>query len=219
MGSMIDFKRPDGSTCKGYVAEAGKDKPGIVVIQEWWGLNEQIRGVADRLASAGYIALVPDLYRGKSTVEAEEAHHLMTGLNFGDAASQDIRGAVKHVAGMSRKVGVMGFCLGGALTVAVAARVSGIACAVPFYGVPPVQLADPAKIKIPLQGHFANTDDWCTPQVVNDFEKTMTAGGNKPEVYRYDAAHAFANEKSPAYDAPSAKQAWERMMVFLGKHL
>ena len=101
-------------------------------------------------------------------------------------------------------VAVMGFCLGGALTIAAAARVTGIACAVPFYGVPPVALADPAKIGIPVQGHFANQDDWCTPQVVNDFEKAMTAAGNKPEVHRYDAAHAFANEKSPAYDAACA---------------
>jgi len=120
---------------------------------------------------------------------------------------------------MSRKVGVMGFCMGGALTIAAAARVPGVACGVPFYGVPPGELADPAKIKIPIQGHFANKDDWCTPQVVNDFEKKMAAAGNKPEIYRYDAAHAFANEKSAAYDAPSAKQAWERMMVFLGRHL
>jgi len=80
-------------------------------------------------------------------------------------------------------------------------------------------LADPAKIRIPLQGHFANTDDWCTPQVVNDFEKAMTTGGNKPEIYRYNAAHAFANEKSPAYDAPSAKQARERTLAFLRKHV
>jgi carboxymethylenebutenolidase len=109
--------------------------------------------------------------------------------------------------------------MGGALTIAAAARMSGIACGVPFYGVPPGQLADPAKIRIPIQGHFANTDDWCTPQVVNDFEKAMAAGGNKPEVYRYDAAHAFANEKSPAYNASAAKQAWDRMVAFLGRHL
>ena len=70
-----------------------------------------------------------------------------------------------------------------------------------------------------MQGHFANTDDWCTPQVVNDFEKAMAAGGNKPEIHRYDAAHAFANEKSPAYDAAAARQAWERTLAFLGKHL
>ncbi|HTE38790.1 MAG TPA: dienelactone hydrolase family protein, partial [Reyranella sp.] len=107
----------------------------------------------------------------------------------------------------------------GALTIAAAARVTGIACAVPFYGVPPGALADPAKIRVPVQGHFANTDDWCTPQVVNEFEKAMTTAGNKPEIHRYDAAHAFANEKSPAYDAACAAKAWERMMAFLGAHL
>ena len=95
MGTTISFNRPDGKKVDGYLAEAAgvRNAPGIVVIQEWWGVNEQIRGVADRLAAVGYRALVPDLYRGKSTVEAEEAHHLMTGLNFADAASQDIRGA------------------------------------------------------------------------------------------------------------------------------
>jgi dienelactone hydrolase len=91
MGTTVTFKRPDEQIIQGYLAEPehAAGAAAIVVIQEWWGVNEQIRGVADRLASAGYVALVPDLYRGKSTVEAEEAHHLMTGLNFGDAASQD----------------------------------------------------------------------------------------------------------------------------------
>ena len=154
MGSMIDFKRPDGSTCKGYVAEAGKDKPGIVVIQEWWGLNDQIKGVADRFAAAGYNALAPDLYKGRVTQKPDEANHMMSGLDFVGASDQDIAGAVSHLAGMSRKVGVMGFCMGGALTIAAAARVSGIACGVPFYGVPPGQLADPAKIKDSHPGPF-----------------------------------------------------------------
>ena len=163
MGSMIDFKRPDGSTCKGYLAEAGSGKPGIVVIQEWWGLNDQIKGVADRFAAAGYNALAPDLYKGRVTQKPDEANHMMSGLDFVGASDQDIAGAVKHLAGMSRKVGVMGFCMGGALTIAAAARVPGVACGVPFYGVPPGELADPAKIKIPMQGHFANQDDWCTP--------------------------------------------------------
>ena len=97
MGTMVNFQRPDGKTMQGYLAEPahGSGAPAVVVIQEWWGLNGQIRGVADRLAAAGYQALVPDLYRGQSTVEAEEAHHLMTGLDFGDAASQDMRGAVQ----------------------------------------------------------------------------------------------------------------------------
>ena len=148
MASMIDFERPDGSTCRGYLA--GKDKPGIVVIQEWWGLNKRdIKGVADRFASAGYNALAPDLYKGRVTQKPDEANHMMSGLDFVGASDQDIAGAVKHLAGMSRKVGVMGFCLGGALTVAAAARVPGLACGVPFYGVPPGQLADPAKIRFP----------------------------------------------------------------------
>ena len=219
MGSMIDFKRPDGGSCKGYVAEAGQGKPAIVVIQEWWGLNDQIKGVADRFAGAGYNALAPDLYKGRVTQKPDEANHMMSGLDFVGASDQDIAGAVKHLAAMSRKVGVMGYCMGGALTIAAAARIGGIACGVPFYGVPPAQLADPAKITIPLQGHFANKDDWCTPEVVNAFEKKMASGGNKPEVFRYDAQHAFANEKSPAYDAAAAKAAWDRTMAFLGKHL
>jgi len=219
MGSMIDFKRPDGSACKGYLAEAGAGKPGIIVIQEWWGLNDQIKGIADRLAAAGYNALAPDLYKGRVTQKPDEANHLMTGLDFVGASDQDIAGAVKHLATSSRKVGVMGFCLGGALTIAAAARVPGVACGVPFYGIPPAQLADPARIAIPIEGHFANTDDWCTPQLVDDFEKAMTAAGNKPSIFRYDAAHAFANETSAAYDAAAAQQAWQRTMAFLGKHL
>ena len=105
MGTMVRFNRPDGQAVQGYLAEPAQtaDAPAIVVIQEWWGLNAQIRGVADRLASAGFQALVPDLYRGKSTVEAEEAHHLMSGLDFGDAASQDIRGAVQYLKGRAAK--------------------------------------------------------------------------------------------------------------------
>ena len=118
MGTTVSFNRPDRKTVPAYLAEPANPSgaPAIVVIQEWWGINEQIRGVADRLAAAGYLALVPDLYRGKTTVEAEEAHHLMSGLNFGDAASQDIRGAVQYLKTRNIKVGVTGFCMGGALT-------------------------------------------------------------------------------------------------------
>src|SRR5438874_10454871 len=108
MAKTIEYKRPDGKTVKGYLAEpaAGSKAPGMVVIQEWWGLNDQIRGVADKLAKAGYRALVPDLYRGKVALEANEAKHLMEGLNFGDAAGQDIRGAVQYLKGNgSAKVG------------------------------------------------------------------------------------------------------------------
>ncbi len=103
MGNLIDFKRPDGSTCKGYLAEAGKGKPGIVVIQEWWGLNDQICGVADRFARNGYNALAPDLYKGRVTQKPDEANHMMSGLDFVGASDQDIAGAVKHLAGSRRQ--------------------------------------------------------------------------------------------------------------------
>ena len=95
---MIEYKRPDGKTVNGYLAEPDQQgAPGVVVIQEWWGLDDEVKAVADRLAKAGYRALVPDLYRGKLALEAKEAEHLMGDLNFGDAAGQDIRGAVQYL--------------------------------------------------------------------------------------------------------------------------
>ena len=120
MGELISFTRPDGQALNGYLVEPaqGAAAPGLVVIQEWWGLNDQIKGVAERLAGAGYRALVPDLYRGKLALEANEAEHLMNDLDFADAAGQDIRGAVQYLkTSGSSKVGVTGFCMGGALTV------------------------------------------------------------------------------------------------------
>src|SRR3954469_10596701 len=126
MGKMVEYKRPDGKSVNGYLAEpqAGSKAPAMVVIQEWWGMQDQIKGVADKLAKQGYRALVPDLYRGKVALEANEAKHLMEGLNFGDAAGQDIRGAVQYLKGSgSAKAGVTGFCMGGALPVLPAVNV------------------------------------------------------------------------------------------------
>ena len=219
MGQNISFQRPDGGSLGGYLADAGAGAPGVVVIQEWWGLNDQIRGVAERFAAAGFTALVPDLYRGKSTVEAAEAEHLMGGLNFGDAAGQDIRGAVQHLKGRCGKVGVTGFCMGGALTIAALVHIPELAAGVCFYGIPPKDFADPARIKAPLQGHFANQDDWCTPAAVDELEAAMKGAGQSPEIYRYDAAHAFFNERSAAYNLECANQAWERMAGFLERTL
>jgi carboxymethylenebutenolidase len=215
MGSMIEFARPDGSRSKGYLASAGQGRPGVVVIQEWWGLNDQICGVADRFARAGYNALAPDLYKGRLTTVPDEANHLMTNLNFADATHQDLRGAAQHLKTSSGKVAVMGFCMGGALTIAAAVHVPGLAASVCFYGIPPKEFADPAKIAIPFQGHFANQDDWCTPAAVDTLETAMKAAGQSPEIYRYDAAHAFFNERSPAYNLDCANQAWDRMSAFL----
>ena len=216
--AMIEFARPDGSKAGGWLAMAGQGKPGIVVIQEWWGLNDQIKGVADRFARAGYNALAPDLYKGRVTQKPDEANHLMTGLDFPGATHQDIAGAVNHLRSVSGKVAVMGYCMGGALTVASAVHVPNVAAAVCFYGIPPADFADPAKIRIPFQGHFANKDDWCTPAAADALEKTMTGAGQKPEIHRYDANHGFCNERSEQnYHVASASTAWDRMMAFLKK--
>ncbi|MEI7446676.1 MAG: dienelactone hydrolase family protein [Burkholderiales bacterium] len=216
MGQMTDFTRPDGGTCRGYLASAGPGAPGVVVIQEWWGLNDQICGVADRFARAGYTALAPDLYQGRVTQKPDEANHLMTGLDFPGATHQDIRGAVRHLAQGGSKVAVMGFCMGGALTVATCVHVPEVSAGVCFYGIPPKEFADPAAIKVPFQGHFANQDDWCTPAAADALEAAMKGAGSSPEVFRYEAAHGFFNERrGEVYDAACAQQAWERMTAFL----
>ncbi len=221
MGQMIEFNRPDGSVCRGYLASAGQGAPGVVVIQEWWGLNEQICGIADRFAAAGFNALAPDLFHGRVTQKPDEASHLMNGLDFPGATHQDIRGAVEHLHGMgSGKVAAMGFCMGGALTIAAALHVPNLSAAACFYGIPPKEFADPADIRIPFQGHFGSKDDWCTPAAVDALEAAMCAKGAAPEIYRYDADHAFFNEQRPeVYDAGCAKLAWERTVNFLAKNL
>jgi len=229
MATTISFNRPDGKKVDGYLAEPpdAANAAGIVVIQEWWGVNQQIRGVADRLAAAGYRALVPDLFRGKSTVEAEEAHHLMTGLNFADAASQDIRGAVQFLKAHSSKVGVTGFCMGGALTLLAACMAPEIDAAVVWYGFPPLEYIDASKIKAPLQGHWATQDEFFKIAAVDQLEDKLRAAKVTHDFHRYLARHAFANETAVGphripetqYDAVWSQQAWDRSFRFLGRWL
>jgi len=221
MGEMMTFKRPDGKECSGYYGEpkAGDKAPGVVVIQEWWGLNDQIKGVANRLADLGYRALVPDLYRGKVTVEVAEADHLMHNLNFADAATQDIRGAVQHLKKTGPKTGVVGFCMGGALTVLAAVHVKELNAAVSWYGFPPEQAADVRTISIPFQAHFAEQDQFFAPDQARSLEARLTSGKVKHESYWYKAQHAFGNEKGPYHNAEAAKLAWQRTTDFFAKHL
>jgi carboxymethylenebutenolidase len=222
MGEMIQFKRPDGKSCAGYLAtpKTGSGAPGFVCIQEWWGLNDQIKKTADRLAEAGYRALVPDLYRGKVATASDEASHMMANLNFPDAAEQDIRGAVQYLKQNSKKVAVGGFCMGGALTILAAVRVPEMDAGACFYGIPDLPITELMKIRIPLTCHFANQDGWITPAKVNDLETALRQSKSKFEIYRYDAQHAFMNESRPqVYDAPSAKLAWDRTLAFLSKAL
>jgi carboxymethylenebutenolidase len=224
---MITFKRPDGKDCSGFYAEpsSGNRAPAVVVIQEWWGLNDQIKGVANRLAAAGYRALVPDLYRGKVGLDAKEAEHLMSHLNFGDAATQDIRGAVQHLKQTSSKAGVTGFCMGGALTILAACNVSESDAAITWYGCPPLEYVDASKIKAPLMGHWALDDAYFPIKQIEGLEEKLKTAKVLYEAHRYHAKHAFANEtnKDPSapilYDRTAADTAWTHTMAFLKDHL
>jgi len=229
MGNTVTFQRPDGQSVEGYLAEpaAAAGAPGLVVLQEWWGLNDQIRGVADRFAAAGYVTLVPDLYRGKSTVEVAEAEHLMTNLNFGDAAGQDVRGAVKYLKQRCAKVGVTGFCMGGALTLLAMVNVPEADAGVVWYGFPPLEYIDASAIKAPLLGHYAIDDVPFPIATVALLEDKLRAGKVDFEFHRYKAMHAFANETQVGanrlpiteYNPDAAALAWTRTLSFLERHL
>jgi carboxymethylenebutenolidase len=222
MGTRIPFKRPDGKDAEGYLALAGKaNVPGVVIIQEWWGLQDQIKGLCDRFALAGYDALAPDLYAGTIIPyhDAEAAGREMNSLNFLDATDQTVRGAAQFLLRSSPKVAIAGFCMGGAVALLSAARVPEFSAALPFYGLLPEAVAKPADINIPVQGHFANSDDHITPTRVDAFEKAMKAAGKSIEVYRYDASHAFMNEQRSVHDRTCAELAWDRTRAFLAAHI
>ncbi len=227
MSQVISFNRPDGKYCSGYYVEptAGSMAPAMVVIQEWWGVTEQIKGVANRLAAAGYRALVPDLYRGKVSLDVQEAEHLMNNLNFGDAASHDIRGAVQHLKWSGSKTGVMGFCMGGALTLLSAVNVPEADAFVCWYGFPPLEYIDPAKITAPLMGHFAVEDAFFPIQQVDALEQKLKDAGVEYAFHRYHAQHAFANETVDGlpipvkHDPAASELAWQRTLEFLKHNL
>jgi len=227
MNGMVNFRRPDGETCSGFYVEpaGGTSAPGIVVIQEWWGVNDQIKGVAQKLANAGYRALVPDLYRGKVGVDAEEAGHLMNQLDFVDAASQDIRGAVTHLKAAGSKVAVTGFCMGGALSLLSATKVPELDAVVCFYGMPPLDFIDASQIKAPIQGHFATKDAFFDVKNVDLLDQKLKQANVAHEFYKYDAMHAFANETAIdmpipiKYDAAASQLAWQRTLDFLQRVL
>lgn len=229
MGSHIQYHRPDGQSVSAYLAEPeqGPHQPAVVVIQEWWGLDDQIKAVADQLAAAGYRALVPDLYRGKLALEAKEAEHLMGDLNFGDVAAQDIRGAVQYLKKTgSPKVAVTGFCMGGALTLLSAVNVPELDASVVWYGYPPLEYIDASKIQKPLQAHWALHDEFFPIAGVDRLENNLKAAKVLYTFYRYDAKHAFTNPAADArqlpplqYNPVATKEAWERTYAFLKMHL
>ncbi len=220
---MISFARVGGGTAQGSLAEAADPKaPGVAVIQEWWGLQGQIKSACDRLASAGFHALAPDLFGGKVVPyhDSAAAQAAMGALDFKASTDQAVRGAVQHLASRGGKVGLTGFCMGGAVTIVGAVRIPELSAAVCFYGVPPESVAAPKDIRVPIQLHFAEHDDWCTPTLVNDLEKKLKVAGKQFELYRYPGHHAFMNsDRKQVYDDASARQAWDRMVTFFRQHL
>lgn len=221
MPEQIEITRPDGKTFSAWSVEPADPKhaPGVVVVQEWWGVNPQIKRVGLRLADAGYRVLIPDLYRGKLAQDAAEAEHNMNHLDFADATNQDIRGAVQRLKKGSPRVGVMGFCMGGVVAMLAAMHVPEADAVVSWYGVPPEAAGDPAAITIPVQCHFAKKDQFFPIASADALEKKLEAGHVPHECYRYDAAHAFGNEDWDYYDKQAASQAWQRSLAFLDKHV
>jgi len=222
MGSMIEFARPDAKRAPGYLAEP-PDRPaapGVVMLEEWWGVNDQMKHTAERLASEGFRVLVPDLYRGRVAATGDEANHLMQGLDFGDAANQDARGAAQFLKQRSSKVGVTGYCMGGALALLAAMYVPEFDAAVVYYGCPPPEAGDPSKIRIPLMGHWALHDEFFNIATVDALEERLKAGNVPYEFYRYDAGHAFCNPKGLGnYKHEEAETAWRRSVDFFHRTL
>lgn len=222
MGKGTVFDRPDGAKATGYLAEAADPRAGgIVVIQEWWGVQGQIKGICDRLAAAGYRALAPDLYAGTVVPyhDSAAAERAMTALDFRASTDQVVRGAARALKRDGAKVGLTGYCLGGIIAALGAIRLSEFDASVCFYGLPSPNLADPRDLKVPFQGHFALKDEWCTPADVDAFERGLASVAVPHEIHRYDAQHGFMNEERPHYDPAAAKLAWERSLAFWRKHL
>lgn len=202
---------------------SGSDKaPALVLVQEYWGLNAHMKSLVDRFAGEGFLVVAPDLYHGKLAKDAAEAGQLMTALDTLQAV-KEIGAAAAYLKEHPRgngKVGVIGFCLGGALTFAAASHLPGLSAVVPFYGVPPAEKVDYSKVTAPVLAHFAKVDQWATVSKAEAIKAQIEATGHSMRLEVYDAGHAFMNDTRPeAYDEKSAKLAWQRSVDFLKKHL
>jgi carboxymethylenebutenolidase len=217
----VEFPSGTGDTASGALAvPAGTGKaPAVLVIQEWWGINDQIKSVAERWAAEGFLALAVDLYRGALAKDRTQAAEMMNALDR-DRALADIAGAVAYLRGHPRstgKIGVNGYCMGGAYSFAAARHVRGLAAVVPFYGIPPG--SDWSAVEAPIQAHFAARDDWAKPELAREIQKTLSTLGKPMELHVYEADHAFCNDRRPeVHDPEAAKLAWSRAVAFMKKH-
>jgi carboxymethylenebutenolidase len=226
-GEHVTFPS-NGSDGAGYLARPeGGHGPGVVVIQEWWGLNDQIREVCDRFAGDGFVALAPDLYRGTVTREPDEAAKLMMALNL-ERAAKDMTGAVDflaaHEAVTSKGVGVIGFCMGGGLALWLATlRPEKVEAVAPYYGLIPWPAAQPdyTRLTAPVQGHYAELDGFADPAAVAALEEQLHGLGKTAEFFIYPGAdHAFTNHHRPeVYNAEHTDTAWQRTSAFFREHV
>lgn len=210
-----------GGRAPGYLARPGSGKAGVVVVQEWWGLVPHVEELVRRFAQAGYVALAPDLYHGKKTVEAEEAQHLMNQLDWSRAATE-IAAAVVHLReheGCAR-VGIVGFCMGGALAV-IGASVAAVDSYVSFYGFPPEGSCNLAKVVSPGLLLFGEHEEFFDVLQAREFVAAQNARGVATELVVYPSAgHAFFNDHRPEVFEPAAAQdAWRRTTAFFDRVL
>ena len=224
MGELVDFKA-NGQTASGYLAIPQQGSgPGVVVIQEWWGLVDHIKDVCERFANEGFVALAPDLYHGKTTKSPDEAGKLMMAMRI-DEAEKDLSGAVQylldHDATTGDKAGVVGFCMGGALALYTATKNPSVGACVVFYGGHPNVKPDLPKLQAPVLGIYGERDKSVPPESVHRLEQQLKALGKKVDVIIYpNADHAFFNDARPAVYVPeAAADAWQRTIEFFRKHL
>ena len=224
MGEMVEFPFAEGHT-GGYLATPKQGSgPGVIVIQEWWGLVDHIKDVCDRFADEGFVALAPDLYHGKTTKSPDEAGKLMMAMRI-DEAERDLSAAVQYLATQdsttSEKVGVVGFCMGGALALYTATKNENVGACVVFYGGHPKVKPDLPNLNAPVLGLYAEKDGFVTPDSVRALEREVKALGKSIEVKIYPGAdHAFFNDTRPeVYNAEAAADTWRRTIAFLREHL
>jgi carboxymethylenebutenolidase len=222
----VTFKS-GGENASGFVAtpEGKGPFPAVVVIQEWWGLNDWVKDQARALAKEGYVALAPDLYRGKVTKSQEEAHQLMMGAPP-DRVERDLRAAYAYLQGRKDvkkdRVGSIGWCFGGHWSLELATKEPTLAATVAYYGAPPTDPAAIAAIKAPVLGNYGGDDKGPSPDQVRAFESAMKKAGKPIDVKIYDGApHAFANPDNPwgGYREAAARDAWSRSTAFLAANL
>ena len=221
-GRMVEFAS-NGTKTSGYLATpASGNGPGVLVLQEWWGLVPHIKNVCDRFAAEGFSALAPDMYHGKTADEPDGAGKLFMALNIAQA-EKDLRGAAQYLLQHSStaKLGAVGFCMGGQLALFAATLNPSVGATVNFYGIHPNVKPDYPKLSGPVLGLFAEKDGFVTPQVAKDVDAAIKKAGQQSEIHIYPGVdHAFFNdERADVYDKAAADDAWRRTLGFFRQHL